>query len=69
MVDIEQDWQSTANWLWALCRKHLHGHQEPMAYGTPTCTTSGQSEVAFAKRLTYLSHYFMKLKVLVAHRS
>ena len=51
-----------------LCRKCLIGYEEGMAYGMPTYSKAGKTEVAFASRKNYISLYGMKAGVVEAHR-
>jgi uncharacterized protein YdhG (YjbR/CyaY superfamily) len=68
VADIDLGWRAVVQQLRAMCREHLTGYQETMAYGMPTYTLNGQSEVAFARQVKYLSLYIMKEEVLDAHR-
>jgi uncharacterized protein YdhG (YjbR/CyaY superfamily) len=51
-----------------LCRKCLVGYVEGMAYGMPTYSKGGKTEVAFASQKNYISLYGLKAGMVEAHR-
>jgi uncharacterized protein YdhG (YjbR/CyaY superfamily) len=63
-----QAWQPALKKLRALCRRELRGHREGMAYGLPSYSRNGQTEVGFGRQARYLSLYILKKTVLDAHR-
>jgi len=62
-------WRPTLERLRALCRRELPSCIETFAYGLPSYARDGEVEVAFGKRVRYLSLYILKKPVLDAHRS
>jgi len=63
------EWEQTLKKLRAACRRELRGYTETMAYGMPSYTRGGQTEVSFGKRAHYLSFYILNKSVLDAHRA
>jgi uncharacterized protein YdhG (YjbR/CyaY superfamily) len=50
-----------------LCRNCLVGYVEGMAYGMPSYSKNGRTEVAFASQKNYISLYIMKASIVEAH--
>jgi uncharacterized protein YdhG (YjbR/CyaY superfamily) len=50
--------------LRGLCRRHLAGYEECMAYGLPGYKRNGNLEVAFASQKQYIALYVMKKDVV-----
>jgi uncharacterized protein YdhG (YjbR/CyaY superfamily) len=63
------EWEQTLKKLRAACRRELRGYTETMAYGMPSYTLDGQTEVSFGKQAQYLSFYILNKSVLDAHRA
>jgi uncharacterized protein YdhG (YjbR/CyaY superfamily) len=63
------EWQPTLNKLRAACVRQLPGYEETIAYGMPSYSHEGKSEVAYAKQAHYLSFYILNKSVLDAHRA
>jgi uncharacterized protein YdhG (YjbR/CyaY superfamily) len=47
-----------------LCRQHLKGYEETIAYGMPSYQRNGVSEVSFASQKQYISLYVLKKDVV-----
>jgi uncharacterized protein YdhG (YjbR/CyaY superfamily) len=47
----------------ALCREHLPGFDEVIAYGMPAYLRDGTTEIAFASQKQYISFYLMRSDV------
>jgi len=62
-------WQSALRKLRALCRRELKGYKEGMAYGMPSYSRDGRTEIGFGSQARYLSLYVLKQPVLDAHRA
>ena len=62
-------WQSALRKLRALCRRELKGYKEGMAYGMPSHSRDGRTEIGFGSQARYLSLYVLKQPVLDAHRA
>lgn len=54
--------------LRALCRKHLKGFTENMAYGGPSYSRKGEVEVGFASQKHFIGLYILRTDVMAAHR-
>lgn len=54
--------------LRTLCNGLLKGYEEGMAYGMPSYTKDGASEVSFASQKNYVALYILKQDVVDAHR-
>jgi len=63
------EWQPTLKKLRAVYRRELPGYTETIAYGMPSYSRDGQTEVGFGKQAHYLSLYVLKKSVLDAHRA
>ena len=55
--------------LRSLCRQHLKGYEECMAYGLPVYKRDGVMEVSFASQKQYIAVYVLKKDVLDEFRS
>jgi uncharacterized protein YdhG (YjbR/CyaY superfamily) len=62
------EWRECLVTLRALCRQHLPGYAEEMAYGMPGYRRHDEIEVGFARQAKYLSLYILKQSVLDGHR-
>lgn len=54
--------------LRALCRKHLKGFTENMAYGGPSYARNGEVEVGIASQKHFIGLYILRTDVMAAHR-
>jgi len=52
-----------------LCRQHLTGYEECMAYGMPAYKRNGAVEIAFASQKQYVAFYVLKKDVLDEFRA
>ena len=51
-----------------LCRTHLTGFKESMAYGGPTYSRDDVAEVGFASQKNYIGLYILRTDVMRSHR-
>ena len=60
--------QAALQQLRDLCRLHLKGFRESMAFGMPGYARDGVVEVGFASQKRYISLYILRTDVMRAHR-
>ena len=51
-----------------LCRTHLTGFEESMAYGGPSYSRNGEVEVGFASQKHFIGLYILRTDVMNAHK-
>jgi uncharacterized protein YdhG (YjbR/CyaY superfamily) len=67
LEEVPESRRPTLRALRDLCRKHLKGHDETLAYGMPTYSKAGKPGVAFASQKNYISLY-VNPAIVEAHR-
>jgi uncharacterized protein YdhG (YjbR/CyaY superfamily) len=68
LEEIPRDRLAALTELRRLCREHLIGFDEGMAYGMPCYSRGGTVEVSFASQKQNIALYILRKDVLDAHR-
>jgi uncharacterized protein YdhG (YjbR/CyaY superfamily) len=68
LAEVPADRRPALQEIRRLCREHLRGFEEQMAYGLPGYARNGVVEVGFASQKNNLALYILRKNVLDAHR-